>query len=40
MSLKYANQLSDGQLKEIYQSFLCEDNKIPEISTKSIENTC
>lgn len=28
MSLKYANQLSDGQLKEIYQSFLCEDDKI------------
>lgn len=28
MSLKYANQLSDGQLKEIYQSFLCEDEKI------------
>lgn len=28
MSLKYANQLSDRQLKEIYQSFLCEDEKI------------
>ena len=28
MSLKYVNQLSDGQLKEIYQSFLCEDDKI------------
>lgn len=28
MSLKYANQLSDGQLTEIYQSFLCEDDKI------------
>lgn len=28
MSLKYANQLSDEQLKEIYQSFLCEDDKI------------
>lgn len=28
MSLRYANQLSDGQLKEIYQSFLCEDDKI------------
>ena len=28
MSLKYANQLSDGQLYEIYQSFLCEDDKI------------
>ena len=28
MPLKYANQLSDGQLKEIYQSFLCEDDKI------------
>lgn len=28
MSLKYANKLSDGQLKEIYQSFLCEDEKI------------
>ena len=28
MSLKYVNQLSDGQLYEIYQSFLCEDDKI------------
>lgn len=28
MSLRYANQLSDGQLKEIYQLFLCEDDKI------------
>ena len=28
MSLRYANRLSDGQLKEIYQSFLCEDDKI------------
>ena len=28
MCLKYANRLSDGQLKEIYQSFLCEDDKI------------
>lgn len=28
MCLEYANQLSDGQLKEIYQSFLCEDDKI------------
>ena len=28
MSLKYANQLSDGQLKEIYQLFICEDDKI------------
>lgn len=28
MSLRYANQLSDGQLREIYQSFLCEDDKI------------
>lgn len=28
MSLRYANQLSDGQLKEIYQSFLCEEDKI------------
>lgn len=28
MCLEYANQLSDGQLKEIYQSFLCEDDRI------------
>lgn len=28
MSLKYANKLSDGQLKEIYQLFLCEDDRI------------
>lgn len=28
MSLRYANQLSDEQLREIYQSFLCEDDKI------------
>ena len=28
MSLRYANQLSDGQLKEIYQSFLSEDERI------------
>lgn len=28
MSLRYANRLTDEQLKEIYQSFLCEDDKI------------
>ena len=28
MCLKYANRLSDGQFKEIYQLFLCEDDKI------------
>ena len=28
MSLRYANRLTDEQLKEIYQSFLCEDEKI------------
>ena len=28
MCLKYANRLTDEQLKEIYQSFLCEDDKI------------
>lgn len=28
MELKYANQLTDEQLKEIYQLFLCEDERI------------
>ena len=28
MSLRYANRLTNEQLKEIYQSFLCEDDKI------------
>ena len=28
MCMEYANQLTDEQLKEIYQSFLCEDDKI------------
>ena len=28
MCLKYANRLTDEQLKEIYQLFLCEDDKI------------
>nr|DAM93689.1 MAG TPA: hypothetical protein [Caudoviricetes sp.] len=28
MPLKHANRLSDGQLKEIYQLFLCEDERI------------
>lgn len=28
MELKYVNQLSDEQLKEIYQLFLCEDERI------------
>lgn len=28
MPLEYANQLTDEQLKEIYQLFLCEDEKI------------
>lgn len=28
MCLKYANQLTDEQLKEIYQLFLCEDDRI------------
>lgn len=28
MCLKYANQLTDEQLKEIYQLFLCEDERI------------
>lgn len=28
MCLEYANQLTDEQLKEIYQLFLCEDEKI------------
>lgn len=28
MCLKYTNQLTDEQLKEIYQLFLCEDEKI------------
>ena len=28
MCLKYANRLTDEQLKEIYQLFLCEDERI------------
>lgn len=28
MGLEYASQLTDEQLREIYQSFLCEDDKI------------
>lgn len=28
MCLEYANQLTDEQLKEIYQLFLCEDERL------------
>lgn len=39
MPLKYANQLSDGQLKEIYQLFLSDDYKILALNIYRYDDT-
>ena len=38
MELKYANQLTDEELKELYQLFLCEEDKIISLNIRRYDD--